>query len=42
VLERAHARAVMLLADDPLLEAPELALLADELARAEARAVAAA
>jgi ATP-dependent DNA helicase RecG len=42
VLERAHARAVMLLAEDPLLEAPELALLADALARAEAEAVAAA
>jgi ATP-dependent DNA helicase RecG len=42
VLERAHARAAMLLAEDPLLEAPELALLADALADAEAEAVAAA
>jgi ATP-dependent DNA helicase RecG len=42
VLERAHARAVMVLAEDPLLEAPELALLADALADAEAEAVAAA
>jgi ATP-dependent DNA helicase RecG len=42
VLERAHARAVMLLAEDPRLEAPELALLADALARVEAEAVAAA
>jgi ATP-dependent DNA helicase RecG len=42
VLERAHARAGMLLAEDPLLEAPELALLGDALARVEAEAVAAA
>jgi ATP-dependent DNA helicase RecG len=42
VLERAHARAVMLLAEDPLLAAPELALLADALARVEADAIAAA
>jgi ATP-dependent DNA helicase RecG len=42
VLERAHARAGMLLAEDPLLEAPELALLRDVLARVEAEAVAAA
>jgi ATP-dependent DNA helicase RecG len=42
VLERAHARAARLLADDPALAAPELALLRDALAEAEARAVAAA
>jgi ATP-dependent DNA helicase RecG len=42
VLERAHARAAALLRDDPELEAPELALLRDALAAAEARAVAAA
>jgi ATP-dependent DNA helicase RecG len=42
VLERAHARAGRLLRDDPSLAAPELALLRDALAAAEARAVAAA
>jgi ATP-dependent DNA helicase RecG len=42
VLQRAHARASALLDADPALEAPELALLADELADAEAKAVAAA
>jgi ATP-dependent DNA helicase RecG len=42
VLERAHARAAELLRDDPELAAPELALLRDALADAEARAVAAA
>jgi ATP-dependent DNA helicase RecG len=42
VLERAHARATMLLAEDPGLEAPEHALLGDALAEAEAKAVAAA
>jgi ATP-dependent DNA helicase RecG len=42
VLERAHARAAALLHDDPELDAPELALLRDALAAAEARAVAAA
>jgi ATP-dependent DNA helicase RecG len=42
VLERAHARASALLDTDPALEAPELALLADALAGAEAKAVAAA
>jgi ATP-dependent DNA helicase RecG len=42
VLERAHARAAALLADDPGFEAPEHALLRDALAEAEARAVAAA
>jgi ATP-dependent DNA helicase RecG len=42
VLERAHARAGALLESDPRLEAPELALLADALADAEAKAVAAA
>jgi ATP-dependent DNA helicase RecG len=42
VLERAHARASLLLDADPALEAPELALLADALADAEAKAVAAA
>jgi ATP-dependent DNA helicase RecG len=42
VLERAHARAAQLLRDDPSLAAPELALLRDALAAAEARAVAAA
>jgi ATP-dependent DNA helicase RecG len=41
LLERAHARAEALLAADPLLEAPEHVLLADELAAAEAAAVAA-
>jgi ATP-dependent DNA helicase RecG len=42
VLERAHARASALLDADPALAAPELALLADALADAEAKAVAAA
>jgi ATP-dependent DNA helicase RecG len=42
VLERAHARAARLLDEDPALAAPELALLADALAEAEAKAVAAA
>jgi ATP-dependent DNA helicase RecG len=42
VLERAHARASTLLDTDPALAAPELALLADALAEAEAKAVAAA
>ncbi len=41
LLERAHARAQGLLADDPLLEAPEHVLLADELAAIESAAVAA-
>jgi ATP-dependent DNA helicase RecG len=41
VLERAHARAARLLDEDPALAAPELALLADALAEAEAKAVAA-
>jgi ATP-dependent DNA helicase RecG len=41
VLERAHARAVRLLDDDPLLEAPEHALIADALADVETDAVAA-
>ncbi|HYY05919.1 MAG TPA: helicase-related protein, partial [Candidatus Limnocylindria bacterium] len=42
VLDRAHARAEAMLAADPGLEAPELALLREPLARAEAEAVAAA
>ena len=41
VLERAHARAESLLRDDPALAAPELALLADALAEAQAAAAAA-
>jgi ATP-dependent DNA helicase RecG len=41
VLERAHARAAILLREDPLLEAPEHALLADALAAVEPEAVAA-
>ncbi|HEU4978760.1 MAG TPA: ATP-dependent DNA helicase RecG [Solirubrobacteraceae bacterium] len=41
VLERAHARAAALLAEDPALEAPEHALLADELAHAFAEPIAA-
>jgi ATP-dependent DNA helicase RecG len=41
VLERAHGRAVELLRDDPALERPEHALLADALALAEAEPVAA-
>jgi ATP-dependent DNA helicase RecG len=41
VLERAHARAAVLLREDPLLEAPEHALLADALAAVEPEAVAA-
>jgi ATP-dependent DNA helicase RecG len=41
VLERAHARAVRLLDDDPLLEAPEHVLIADALAGVETDAVAA-
>jgi ATP-dependent DNA helicase RecG len=41
VLERAHARAAALLHDDPALDAPEHALLAAELAEAEAEPVAA-
>jgi ATP-dependent DNA helicase RecG len=41
ILERAHARAVALLVADPHLEAPELALLTDAVARAEADPVAA-
>jgi ATP-dependent DNA helicase RecG len=41
LLERAHARAQSLLAEDPLLEAPEHVLLADELAAIEVAAVAA-
>jgi ATP-dependent DNA helicase RecG len=41
VLERAHARAAALLEADPALEAPEHALLAAELAEAEAEPVAA-
>ncbi|HEX2102839.1 MAG TPA: ATP-dependent DNA helicase RecG [Solirubrobacteraceae bacterium] len=41
VLERAHARAALLLREDPLLEAPEHALLADALAAVEPEAVAA-
>jgi ATP-dependent DNA helicase RecG len=41
ILERAHARAASLLRDDPALEAPEHALLARELAAAEAEPVAA-
>jgi ATP-dependent DNA helicase RecG len=35
ILERAHARAEALLREDPRLEAPELSLLAAELAAAE-------
>jgi ATP-dependent DNA helicase RecG len=42
VLVRAHARADAMLAEDPALDAPELALLREPLARAEAAAVAAA
>jgi ATP-dependent DNA helicase RecG len=42
VLERAHARAALLLEEDPRLEAPEHALLGDALAPVEAAAVAAA
>jgi ATP-dependent DNA helicase RecG len=42
VLVRAHARAEAILAEDPALEAPDLALLREPLARAEAAAVAAA
>jgi ATP-dependent DNA helicase RecG len=41
LLERAHARAAALLAADPLLEAPEHALLAGELRAVEGQAVAA-
>jgi ATP-dependent DNA helicase RecG len=41
ILERAHARAAALLREDPGLEAPELALLADELAAVETEMVAA-
>jgi ATP-dependent DNA helicase RecG len=41
VLERAHARAMRLLDDDPLLEAPEHVLIADALAGVETDAVAA-
>jgi ATP-dependent DNA helicase RecG len=41
ILERAHARAAALLAEDPGLEAPELTLLADELAAVETEMVAA-
>jgi ATP-dependent DNA helicase RecG len=41
VLEHAHARAVALLHDDPRLEAPEHALIADALAGVETDAVAA-
>jgi ATP-dependent DNA helicase RecG len=41
ILERAHARAAALLAEDPGLEAPELMLLADELATVETEMVAA-
>jgi ATP-dependent DNA helicase RecG len=41
ILERAHARATRLLRDDPGLEAPELALLAAQLAAAEQEPVAA-
>jgi ATP-dependent DNA helicase RecG len=41
LLQRAHDRAVALLRADPELRAPELALLADELAAAEAEPVAA-
>jgi ATP-dependent DNA helicase RecG len=41
VLERAHARAEALLREDPLLETPEHALLADALAAVEPEAVAA-
>jgi ATP-dependent DNA helicase RecG len=41
ILERAHARATALLRDDPGLEAPELALLAEQLAEVETEMVAA-
>jgi ATP-dependent DNA helicase RecG len=41
VLERAHARATVLLREDPLLEAPDHVLLADALAAVEPEAVAA-
>jgi ATP-dependent DNA helicase RecG len=41
ILERAHARALALLRDDPGLQAPELALLAAALAEAEKEPVAA-
>jgi ATP-dependent DNA helicase RecG len=41
ILERAHARAAALLREDPALEAPELSLLADELAVVEGELVAA-
>jgi ATP-dependent DNA helicase RecG len=41
ILERAHARAATLLAEDPGLDAPELTLLADELATVETEMVAA-
>jgi ATP-dependent DNA helicase RecG len=41
ILERAHSRAAALLAEDPGLEAPELTLLADELATVETEMVAA-
>jgi ATP-dependent DNA helicase RecG len=41
ILERAHARAAALLRDDPGLEAPELALLAEQLAEVETEMVAA-
>jgi ATP-dependent DNA helicase RecG len=41
ILERAHLRAAALLREDPALEAPEYALLARELAAAEAEPVAA-
>jgi ATP-dependent DNA helicase RecG len=41
ILERAHARAVALLRDDPGLQAPELTLLADQLATVETEMVAA-
>jgi ATP-dependent DNA helicase RecG len=41
ILERAHSRAAALLAGDPGLEAPELTLLADELATVETEMVAA-
>jgi ATP-dependent DNA helicase RecG len=41
ILERAHARARALLAEDPGLDAPELTLLADELATVETEMVAA-
>jgi ATP-dependent DNA helicase RecG len=41
ILERAHARAAALVREDPELAAPELALLAVELARVEAAPVAA-